>query len=76
MTDRKKILVFSGAGVSKESGVETFRDSDGLWNNFKIEDVATPNGWRRDKELVLNFYNERRKQLSQVFASLRNHGWC
>ena len=66
MTDRKKILVFSGAGVSKESGVETFRDSDGLWNNFKIEDVATPNGWRRDKELVLNFYNERRKQLKIV----------
>ena len=65
MTDRKKILVFSGAGVSKESGIDTFRDSkDSLWNNFKIEDVATPNAWRKNKELVLNFYNERRKQLS------------
>ncbi len=45
MINRKRILVFSGAGLSKESGVETFRDSDGLWNNFKIEDVATPNAW-------------------------------
>lgn len=67
MTDRKKILVFSGAGVSKESGIDTFRDSkESLWNNFKIEDVATPNAWRKDKELVLNFYNERRKQLKDV----------
>ena len=65
---RKKIMVFSGAGLSKESGVETFRDSggDGLWNKHKIEDVATPEGWRKDKELVLNFYNARRSQLKEV----------
>ena len=65
---RKKIMVFSGAGLSKESGVETFRDSggDGLWNKHKIEDVATPEGWRKDKELVLNFYNARRSHLKEV----------
>ena len=65
---RKKIMVFSGAGLSKESGVETFRDSggDGLWNKHKIEDVATPEGWRKDRELVLNFYNARRSQLKEV----------
>ena len=63
---KKKIMVFSGAGLSKESGVETFRDSDGLWNNYKIEDVATLSGWKKDKELVLDFYNQRRKQLKEV----------
>ena len=64
---KKKILIFSGAGLDKESGVETFRDSkDGLWNNNKIEDVATINGWYRDREKVLNFYNMRRSQLKNV----------
>jgi NAD-dependent deacetylase len=64
---RKKILVFTGAGVSAESGVATFRTGDdGLWYNHKIEDVATPNGWRRDKEKVLNFYNMRRAQMKDV----------
>jgi NAD-dependent deacetylase len=68
---KKKILVFSGAGVDKESGVETFRDSqDGLWNNNKIEDVATPDGWRRNKEKVLDFYNMRRAQLKEVEPNL------
>jgi NAD-dependent deacetylase len=62
-----KIVVFTGAGISKESGIETFRDNeDSLWNNYKIEDVATINGWKKDRELVLNFYNERRKQLLKV----------
>lgn len=62
-----KILIFTGAGVSAESGVETFRtDSNGLWFNHKIEDVATPEGWKKDREKVLNFYNERRKQLKEV----------
>jgi NAD-dependent deacetylase len=65
--EKKKIMVFSGAGVSKESGIETFRDSkESLWNNYKIEDVATPEAWKRDKELVLDFYNARRKQLKDV----------
>jgi NAD-dependent deacetylase len=63
----KKILVFSGAGISAESGVPTFRTGpDGLWYNHKIEDVATLSGWKKDRQLVLNFYNERRKQLHEV----------
>jgi NAD-dependent deacetylase len=62
-----KILIFTGAGVSAESGVETFRtDANGLWLNHKVEDVDTPQGWKRDREKVLNFYNERRKQLKEV----------
>ena len=69
--EKKKILFFTGAGVDKESGVETFRDSqDGLWNNNKIEDVATPDGWRRDREKVLNFYNARRAQLKTIEPNL------
>jgi NAD-dependent deacetylase len=64
---RKKIVIFSGAGLDRESGVLTFRDcKDGLWNNHKIEDVATPEGWRKDRERVLNFYNERRRQMPDV----------
>jgi len=63
---KKKILIFTGAGVSAESGVKTFRDADGLWYNHKIEDVASPEGWRRDKETVLEFYNQRRRQLKEV----------
>lgn len=59
----KKVVVLSGAGVSAESGIKTFRDSGGLWEEHKIEDVASPEGWRKNRELVLNFYNQRRKQL-------------
>lgn len=67
----KKILVFTGAGVSEESGVATFRTgADGLWYNHKVEDVATPDGWRRDREKVLNFYNMRRSQLKSVEPNL------
>jgi NAD-dependent deacetylase len=63
----KKIVVLTGAGVSKESGIETFRDNqDSLWNNYKIEDVATIDAWRKNRELVLDFYNQRRKQLKEV----------
>ena len=64
---KKKLLIFTGAGVSKESGIETFRDSvDSLWNNHKIEDVATIDAWRKNRELVLDFYNARRAQLDKV----------
>jgi NAD-dependent deacetylase len=62
----KKIVILTGAGISAESGIKTFRDSDGLWENYPIEDVATPEGWQRNQELVLRFYNERRKQLFEV----------
>jgi NAD-dependent deacetylase len=59
----KKIVVLTGAGISAESGIKTFRDSGGLWEEHRVEDVATFEGWLRNPELVLNFYNERRKQL-------------
>ena len=59
----KKIVVLTGAGMSAESGISTFRDSGGLWEKYKIDDVATPNGWRRNEALVLDFYNQRRRQL-------------
>lgn len=63
---RKKITVLTGAGVSAESGISTFRDSDGLWENHKVEDVASIEGWYKDKAVVLEFYNVRRAQLPQV----------
>ena len=56
------IVVLTGAGISAESGLGTFRDSDGLWEKFKIEDVATPEAWVKNPELVLDFYNQRRRQ--------------
>jgi NAD-dependent deacetylase len=62
----KKIIVLTGAGISAESGLKTFRDSGGLWEEHRIEDVATFEGWQRNPQLVLTFYNERRKQLLQV----------
>ena len=62
----KKLVVLTGAGMSAESGISTFRDTGGLWEKYKIDDVATPNGWRRDCALVLDFYNQRRKQLFTV----------
>lgn len=60
---KKKIVVFSGAGMSAESGIKTFRDTGGLWEEHKIEDVATFEAWERNQELVLDFYNQRRKQV-------------
>lgn len=59
----KKVVVLTGAGISAESGLKTFRDSDGLWENYRIEDVATPSAWMKDRKLVLDFYNERRRQV-------------
>jgi len=61
-----KIVVFSGAGISKESGIDTFRDSGGLWENHNINDVASLNGWRNNRDLVLDFYNRRRSELGNV----------
>jgi NAD-dependent deacetylase len=62
----KRLVILTGAGMSQESGIKTFRDSDGLWENYRIEDVATPEAWERDPELVNDFYNLRRKQLYEV----------
>jgi NAD-dependent deacetylase len=62
----KNIVVFTGAGVSADSGVPTFRDSDGLWHEYKVQDVATHSAWKADRELVLDFYNQRRRNMSEV----------
>jgi len=62
----KRLVILSGAGISQESGIKTFRDADGLWNNYRIEEVASPVAWERDPQLVLDFYNMRRKQLYEV----------
>ncbi|WP_397447009.1 SIR2 family NAD-dependent protein deacylase [Polaribacter sp. R77954] len=59
----KKIVVLTGAGISAESGIETFRDADGLWEGHDVMEVATPEGFKKNPELVLDFYNQRRKQL-------------
>lgn len=60
---KKKLVVLTGAGISAESGLKTFRDSDGLWEGYNIEDVATPRAWKKDPGLVLQFYNLRRKNV-------------
>jgi len=63
---KKKLVVFTGAGISAESGIKTFRDAGGLWEQYRIEDVATFEAWERNRELVLNFYNERRRQVMEA----------
>ena len=63
---KKKIVVLTGAGISAESGLKTFRDSDGLWEGYDVTEVATPRGWRKNPQLVLNFYNERRKNVAEA----------
>jgi NAD-dependent deacetylase len=63
---KKKLVVLTGAGISAESGIKTFRDADGLWEGHNVMDVASPEGWHRNKELVLEFYNQRRRQLHEV----------
>jgi NAD-dependent deacetylase len=77
---KKKVIIFSGAGMSAESGISTFRDSGGLWEQFNIEDVATPEAWKKNPDLVTDFYNQRRKQVieanpnvaHQLIASMEN----
>ncbi|MEO5683291.1 MAG: Sir2 family NAD-dependent protein deacetylase [Chitinophagaceae bacterium] len=66
---KKKLVVLTGAGISAESGLRTFRDSDGLWEGYNIEDVATPRAWKKNPQLVLDFYNQRRKD---VLAAVPN----
>ena len=63
---KQKIAVLTGAGVSAESGISTFRDANGLWDNYNVEDVATLEGWNRNPALVLDFYNQRRRELATV----------
>jgi len=62
----KKIVVFTGAGISEESGIKTFRDKEGLWEEYDVNEVATPEGWKKNPALVLDFYNLRRKQVLEA----------
>ena len=62
----KHIVVLTGAGISAESGIKTFRDADGLWEGHDVMEVASPEGFKRNPKLVLDFYNQRRKQLKDV----------
>ena len=66
----KKIVVLTGAGISAESGLKTFRDADGLWEGYNVMDVASPMGWEKDKNLVLDFYNKRRAQLLEASPNI------
>ena len=78
---KKKLVVLTGAGMSAESGIKTFRDANVLWEGHNVMDVATPEGWNKNPELVLDFYNQRRRQLHkvqpnlghQILAELENH---
>lgn len=67
---RKKLVVLTGAGISAESGIKTFRDADGLWEGHDVMEVASPQGWHKNKTLVLDFYNQRRRQLKEVHPNL------
>jgi NAD-dependent deacetylase len=77
----KHIVVLTGAGISAESGLQTFRDGDGLWNGHRVEDVASPEGWRKDRAMVLDFYNMRRREARKaqpnrahfILAELEQH---
>src|SRR5699024_11619544 len=69
LSDEMKIVVLTGAGISAESGLNTFRDAGGLWENHRIEDVDTPRAFARNPSLVQNFYNARRKQLDDTSVS-------
>ncbi|MFV0607298.1 MAG: SIR2 family NAD-dependent protein deacylase [Niabella sp.] len=63
---KKKLVVLSGAGISAESGIKTFRDSDGLWEGYDVTEVASPEGWQKNPALVLDFYNQRRRNVKEV----------
>ncbi len=66
---KQKLVVLTGAGISAESGLKTFRDSDGLWENYRIEDVATPEAWNKNPKLVLDFYRLRHTQCTQALPN-------
>ena len=74
MANKKHIVVLTGAGISAESGLKTFRDSDGLWMGYNIEDVATPRAFIKDPKLVLDFYNMRRKDVAAAIPNAAHLG--
>lgn len=71
---KKHIVVLTGAGISAESGLKTFRDTDGLWEGYNIEDVATPRAWKKDPQLVLDFYNMRRADVLKAAPNMAHTG--
>ncbi len=71
---KKKLVVLTGAGISAESGLKTFRDSDGLWEGYNVEEVATPGAWRKDPKLVLDFYNTRRNEVRNAKPNAAHYG--
>lgn len=71
---KKKLVILSGAGISQESGIRTFRDMGGLWEEYDVTEVATPEAWRRNPELVMRFYNDRRRQLYECEPNAGHHG--
>ena len=71
---KKKLVVLTGAGISAESGLRTFRDSEGLWEGYNIEDVATPRAWRKNPQLVLDFYNQRRSDVLKASPNAAHTG--
>src|SRR4051812_36162214 len=66
MSSKRNLIVLTGAGISAESGLKTFRDSDGLWEGYEVTEVATPRAWRKNPKLVLDFYNMRRKNVLEA----------
>lgn len=74
MKNKKHIVVLSGAGISAESGLKTFRDSDGLWNGYDVYEVASPDGWNKNPQLVLDFYNARRKDVAAALPNAAHIG--
>src|SRR5690348_8417203 len=71
---KKKLVVLTGAGISAESGLKTFRDSDGLWEGYDVSEVATPRAWKKDPQLVLDFYNMRRKNVADANPNAAHYG--
>ena len=71
---KKKLVVLTGAGISAESGLRTFRDSDGLWEGYDIYEVASPRGWKKDPKVVLDFYNMRRKDVAKAEPNAAHYG--
>lgn len=72
--NKKHIVVLTGAGVSAESGLKTFRDGDGLWNGYNVYDVATPGAWKKNPQLVLDFYNDRRRDVAAAKPNAAHTG--
>ncbi len=71
---KKNLIVLTGAGISAESGLKTFRDGDGLWMGYDVYEVASPQGWAKDPELVLDFYNQRRKEVAEALPNDAHKG--